>query len=283
MRKHYASKHPSVNFEQDFRPPKQSGASVSVPQVPQVDNKAQQEALFAKVKLEMEGQLQQNLSKIETEIGSIKTKQTSLMTTMDKTQVLETQQAQLQKDLEKPNRMLDEMRNDFERLLEGQTSQMRDLVHKTVADSLKNRVDDKVTQQNAGMSSETQKFYESKLKEFEVSLVAKDQEIQKLKLTELRKSAKDTEELDKLKSQAKQSEEALQQTSHQKAMQDSIVAKLQAEIKEALELKLKAEQELMAKEADHRRKMIELEADANKKQELERQERLEAERRAIQE
>lgn len=48
------------------------------------------------------------------------------------------------------------------------------------------------------------------------------------------------------------------------------MAKLQAEIKEALELKLKAEQELMAKEAEHRKKLIDLEADANKKAELER-------------
>lgn len=148
--------------------------------------------------------MQQNLTKIETEIGTIKTKQTSLMTTMDKTQQLETQQAQLAKDLEKPSRMLDEMRTDFERMLDGQTQQMRDLVHKTVADSLKQRVE--VTQQSATMSSETQKFYETKLKEFESALVAKDQEIQQLKLSELRKSAKDTEELDKLKNKAQESE-----------------------------------------------------------------------------
>lgn len=87
--------------------------------------------MLFKVKSELESQLSANLNKIENEVNKIRDKQSSLATTIDISKKID-QEREIALSLQKPAQMLDELKSHFQRVMDSQSDEMRDLIQKTV-------------------------------------------------------------------------------------------------------------------------------------------------------
>jgi hypothetical protein len=62
IQKHYQRKHPAINFASDFKP------ASKPPQPAAPDHKLIQEQMMARVRKELEQQLQDNLTKVQQQV-----------------------------------------------------------------------------------------------------------------------------------------------------------------------------------------------------------------------
>ena len=74
------------------------------------EQKKAQEAILAKVKTELETQLNQNLSKIEDEVNKIREKQSTLAQTIDSAKRAE-HEREIALSMQRPAQMLDELKS----------------------------------------------------------------------------------------------------------------------------------------------------------------------------
>ena len=113
-----------------------------------------------------------NLEKVNHEISEIRSKQT-MMSTMETRKTEE--QKMLADSMNKPAEMLEQMKTQWETILSDQQSTMRDLVSQTVSSALLKA--GKVGGPNADderVSAQTNKFFEQKIKQFEVEFEDKE-------------------------------------------------------------------------------------------------------------
>ena len=92
--------------------------------------------MFTKIRGELNAQLSENLKKINSEISDIRSKQ-SMLSTMESRKTEE--QRQLAESMQKPAEMLDQMKQQWETIMESQTATMRDLVNQTVTSALEKK------------------------------------------------------------------------------------------------------------------------------------------------
>lgn len=71
------------------------------------------------------------MNKIENEVNKIRDKQSSLATTIDISKKID-QEREIALSLQKPAQMLDELKSHFQRVMDSQSDEMRDLIQKTV-------------------------------------------------------------------------------------------------------------------------------------------------------
>ena len=130
--------------------------------------------LFTKIRQELTAQLSDNLKKVNDEINEIRSKQ-SMLSTMESRKAEE--QKAFTESMQKPAEMLEKMKSQWETIMSEQNETMRELVNQTVTETLqKQRRAAEADPDNsaAGVSSQTTKYFEERIKNFEAEFQEKE-------------------------------------------------------------------------------------------------------------
>ena len=194
LQKHYLKAHPDVDFYSDYKseadfekvanPHQLKPPGGNLDKTSTIDYEkqiAENEQMYSKIKKEMHQQLSENLAKVNADITDIKTKQTTL-SSMDTRK--EDEQRLLAESLQKPARMFEELKDQWENMMANQTESMKDLVNQTVNEALSNRKNKDSDERRLGATKEELaanarqvKQFEDRIRQFENEIREKDKNL----------------------------------------------------------------------------------------------------------
>jgi len=173
LARHYQRHHPDADFGRLFKADLNDRDEQSQTQREQ---KINQEELFNKIKGELFSNLSESFKKIEGEISALKERQNFRQIEellKDYEHKNEEEQRKIQDQLQKPARLLEELKGKWAEMFQQQTSTMKELVAQSVGEALVRRKEErkKNTSKTAELSEVVQdqkiKFFEQRINEFE--------------------------------------------------------------------------------------------------------------------